>query len=199
MKNNLQVITSLLRLEARRSAQPDTQSVLVEMQGRIMAMALLHESLYTSGRFAAVDLGAYLAQLTTQLFRVLVAESDAVQLHLDLASVHVEMDQAMPCGLLVNELVSNCVKHGFPVGRKVRSPGRAALVDGGRQVRLRVSDTGVGLPEDFDAKRASSLGLQLVSDLAGQLGGALDIGPGPAAVFTVTFPVAEPKVRVRPA
>ncbi len=187
VKNNLQVIASLLRLEAGRSGQPDTKAVLKEMQGRIRSMALLHETLYRSGVFATIDLGAYLGQISTQSFRTLGSTSGAVQLRLELAPVAVEMDQALPCGLLVNELVSNCFKHGFPDGRTGEVRVELQPVPGGPQWRLRVSDTGVGLPADFADRRDQSLGLQLVSDLAEQIEGTLTVGPGPEAVFTVTF------------
>jgi two-component sensor histidine kinase len=157
------------------------------MKGRIMSMALLHESLYRSGTFASVDLGAYLKELTTQSFRASVVRPGAVRLQLDLASFQVEMDQALPCGLLVNELVSNCLKHGFPGERTGEIRVELHPVDGGPQLRLRVSDTGVGLPADFETKRGKSLGLQLVSNLAIQIDGRLEVGPGPGAVFGVTF------------
>lgn len=193
VKNNLQVVTSLLRLEAGRSTRDDTRAVLSDMQGRIRTMALLHESLYRSGTFASVDMGAYLGQLATQAFRSLVPQGGIVQLQLDLKPLHVGMDQATPCGLLVNELISNSLKHGFPEGRPgaVRITLRPATTQG--QWHLEVSDTGVGLPPDFEARRGQSLGLQLVSDLAHQLGGDLEVGPGPGAVFSVNFSVDEPK------
>ena len=192
VKNNLQVIMSLLRLEVGRSTQADTRTVLREMQARIQSMALLHESLYRSGTYAAVDLGAYLKQLTLQFFRALDARVGAIELELELASVQVGMDQAIPCGLLVNELVSNCLKHGFPEGRTGEVRIVLEALAGGRQLRLTVSDSGVGLPAEFEAVRGQSLGLQLVSDLAGQLGGRLEIGAGPAAQFGVTFTVEVP-------
>ena len=192
VKNNLQVVTSLLRLEARRSTVPDTRAVLVEMQGRIRAMALLHESLYRSGNFAAVDLGAYLTQLATQAFRTQLAQVGAVRLELDLASVEVGMDQATACGLLVNELISNGLKHGFPDGRQGELRVELHALEGGAGLRLRVSDSGVGLPPDFDARRSRSLGLQLVADLAGQIGGTLSIESGPGAAFAITFRAEEP-------
>lgn len=187
VKNNLQVITSLLRLEAGRSNQPDTRAVLKEMQGRIFAMALLHESLYRTGTFASVELGTYLKQLTTQVFRSQLGLSGEVRLVLDMAEVRVGMDQATPAGLLVNELVSNCLKHGFPDGRC--GDVTVSLQPSSREGWwcLSVRDNGVGLPPDFEARRTQSLGLQLVSDLARQLGGTLDISPGPGAVFCVTF------------
>jgi len=197
VKNNLQIITSLLRLEGGRSEQPGTRAVLGDMQGRIRSMALLHESLYRSGVFASVDLGDYLAQLVTHAFRSQAQTNDAVKLVLALDPAHVGMDQATPCGLLVNELVSNCFKHGFPHGSvgEIRVELRSA--DDGRQLRLSVSDTGVGLPADFDAVRRQSLGLQLVEDLAAQIGGSLAVGPG--ALFSVRFRVDDKHLSSRDA
>jgi len=213
VKNNLQVITSLLRLEAARSSQSETRTVLTDMQGRIRSMALLHESLYRSGVFASIDLGQYIKQLASQSFRALITSASAVRLEFELASVQVSLDQATPCGLLINELISNSLKHGFPDGRsgEVRielktltadesvatldaapagagSPGKAS------RVRLRVSDTGIGLPADFNARRGQSLGLQLVEDLTRQLNATLEIGAGPGAQFSVTFALETSKV-----
>jgi PAS domain S-box-containing protein len=194
VKNNLQVIMSLLRMEGRRSTQADTKLVLTEMQGRIRSMALLHESLYRSGTFAAVDLAGYLTQLVTQAFRSFLATPGAIQLQLELAPVHVEMDQALPCGLLVNELVSNALKHAFPGGRAGRLHVALAPVAGPpARWCLAVTDDGVGLPPDFDFRRSQSLGLQLVVDLAGQLRGTYEIGPAPGAGtrIAVTFTIGD--------
>jgi PAS domain S-box-containing protein len=187
VKNNLQIITSLLRLESGRGGQLDTRSVLTEMQGRVRSMALLHESLYRSGTFAAVDLGSYLRQLSSQIFRALVIRPGAIQFHVELATIPVEMDQALPCGLIVNELISNALKHGFPGSRTGEVRIELHRVEGGAAVCLRVTDNGVGLPADFNLNQLQSLGLQLVSDLVTQLNGTLAIGPGPGAVFSVTF------------
>jgi PAS domain S-box-containing protein len=200
VKNNLQVITSLLRLESRRSAVEDTKAVLGEMQARIRAMALLHESLYRSGTFASVDLGSYLRQLATQAFQTQSTNSGAVQLALNLGSVQVSMDQAIPCGLLINELISNCLKHGFPEGAQGQVSVDLQPHEGAHQWCLRVSDTGVGLPPDFEARRQNSLGLLLVGDLARQIGGELQITPNPdqGVSFTVIFMAQEPKPLVMP-
>ncbi len=196
VKNNLQVITSLLRLEAGRSPLPDTRAVLQDMQGRIQSMALLHEALYRGGSFAAVDLSAYLRQLATQAFRAQGAPSGAVRLVLDLDPVSVALVQATPCGLLVNELLSNAFKHGFADGRpgEVTVQSNPASMPGHWQVSVR--DTGVGLPVDFEARRAQSLGLQLVADLTRQLGGTLETctGAGPGTGFCVSFALEEPRL-----
>ena len=192
VKNNLQIIHSLLRLEAGRSLLPETAIVLRDMRGRIQSMALLHESLYRTGSFAETDLGAYLRQVATQAFRALSPAHGAVKLQLDLVSARLELEQALPCGLLVNELISNSLKHGFPNGRRGEVRVTLQVLDGDADLQLCVSDTGVGLPSDFAARQGQSLGLQLVSDLAQQLQGQLDMGPAPQAVFTLTFRPSRP-------
>jgi PAS domain S-box-containing protein len=190
VKNNLQVITSMLRLEAGRSDHPATKSVLKDMQDRIRSLALLHESIYRSGTFAAIDLGHYLKQIATQSFRSLQSPSSTLELRLDLDTVHIGLDQATPCGLLVSELLSNCFKHAFPDGRTGEVCIKLKPTETPGQWHLQVSDTGVGLPEDFETRREKSLGLQLVDSLAHQLGGSLQAGPG--SVFAVTFTVSAP-------
>lgn len=188
VKNNLQVITSLLRIEGRRIDHPVTQGVLDRMQGRIQSMALLHETLYRSSNSASVDLAAYLGQLSNQIFRSHVALPGTIRLHVDLEPLPMKIDQAIPCGLIVNELVSNSLKHAFPDGRLGDIWISLQPADDGARIVLSVSDNGSGLPADFDQKRLGSLGLQLVSDLARQLQGHLTIGPAPKAAFEVTFP-----------
>ena len=180
-------MTSLLRLETRRSAAPALRTVLGDMLARSSAMALLHESLSRSGVFAALDLGAYLTKLAHEAFRTLAPDNDRVALRLALDSVQVGMDQAMPCGLLLNELISNALKHAFPDRRQGELQIELHAVGAGPLWRLQVSDTGVGLPQDFQQRRDRSLGLQLVADLARQFGGTFETGPGPQAEFTVTF------------
>jgi two-component sensor histidine kinase len=205
VKNNLQVITSLLRLEASRSAVADTKEVLGYMRGRIRTMAQLHESLYRSGTFASVDLGAYLGQVATQAFKTQEMHCDSVRLTLNMVSVKAGMDQATAAGLLLNELISNCLKHGFPEGQTgevsvelLPAPYQDTPPDG--RWCLRVKDTGVGLPPNVEDKRKASLGLQLVTDLSNQLGGTLviDSVSGQGARFSVVFPVQEPAPLVMP-
>jgi PAS domain S-box-containing protein len=187
VKNNLQIITSLLRLEAGRSTEPGTRSVLSDMQGRIRSMAVLHESLYRSGIFASVDLGAYLKQVATQAFRTLNIRQDAIALSLEMASISVSMDQATSCGLLVNEMISNCLKHAFPENDGGEVKITLWQLDETGKIGLRISDNGVGLATDFDLRCTQSLGLQLVSDLTQQLGGVMETSRGPGTSFTFKF------------
>ena len=139
-----------------------------------------------------MDLAAYLRELAVQAFNAQLTRPNAIALQVDLASVSVTMVQAMPCGLMVSELISNSLKHGFPDGRAGAvcvslQPGEAPA-----WWRLCVSDTGVGLPPDFDANRQASLGLQLAGDLAEQIGGSLEVNPNRSsgAEFWVAFKLA---------
>ena len=193
VKNNLQVITSLLRLEAGRASEPATRSVLGDMQGRIRSMALVHETLYRSGSFEAVDLGSYVHQVATVAFRANTSHCAEVRLILNLLPVRVSLDQATPCGMLVNELISNCLKHAFPDARagEVHVELHPATYGGISPEHwcLKIWDNGVGLPADFNVRQAQSLGLQLVTDLATQLGGRLETVQDAGACFSVTFPI----------
>lgn len=205
VKNNLQVITSLLRLEAGHSKVSHTKTVLATMQGRIRTMAQLHESLYRSGTFASVDLGAYLGQIATQAFKAQLVSHDSVQLRLNMSSVEASMDQAISCGLLVNELISDCLKHGFPKGRHGEITVTLEPADEKNHITnamwcLTVSDTGVGLSPDFEERRQASLGLQLVDDLCQQLGGALQIAskPDQGTQFSLMFHANAPAALVMP-
>ncbi len=186
VKNNLQVIVSLLRLEAARGARRHTAAVLAEMVGRIRSMALLHETIYRSDSLASVDLATYLRQILTQIWRAHHPLNAHVQLALDLASVRLDLDQALPCGLIVNELATNCLQHAFPAGRQGTVWIR--LQPAGDSVRLEVEDDGVGLPPGFDPARLDSLGLNLVNDLCRQLGGQLEPRPRASGTgFAVEF------------
>lgn len=186
VKNNLQIMISFLRLESRRTEHEPTRSVLADMQNRIRAMAALHEALYRSNNFNEIDLRTYIEKVTKSVELSMGKGAGQVRFNLDLVSVNVRLDEAVPCGLILNELVSNALKHAFPAER----PGEVRVElsrIGASGLRLRVSDNGVGLPADLSARQRASLGLQLVSDLARQLGGELIVGEGPQAVFEVTM------------
>ena len=154
------------------------------------------------GTFAAIDLGQYLGEIATQTLRVLETRPGQVQLRLTVASLQVGLEQATPCGLLISELMSNCLKHAFPEDRAgeicielspLPKPGEPGEPDQPGVWRLRVSDNGVGLAADFSTKRQDTLGLQLADDMARQMGGSLHTQAGPQAVFTVDFKAAPPK------
>jgi len=187
VKNNLQIISSLLRLQSDQIEAAGAKTVLLDMQNRIHSMALIHEHLYSSENLGEVDLSAYLQSLCLQLFHALVPTPEIIHLHLNLAHVRLGIDQAIPCGILVNELVTNALKHAFPGGRGGDVWIELQALTETPGWRLRVADNGVGLPADFDFDQLPSMGAMLASALIGQLNGRLEIGAGPGAVFDITF------------
>lgn len=188
VKNNMQVISSLLSLQASRTDNPQLQSMLADSRDRIRSMALIHEKLYQSGVLSAIDFGDYLRTLVP-----LIASAQphaAVTAHVDAAAVLLDIDRAIPAGLIVNELVSNSFKHAFPAGRAGRIDVVLAVVAGDR-VRLSVSDDGVGTPAP-DAQTGASLGLRLVRLLAGQFDAELHFGGAPGSSCTLEFAARPP-------
>jgi PAS domain S-box-containing protein len=185
VKNNLQIITSLLSLQSGKVNLPEMQSVLRESQTRVKSMALVHEELYQSDNFSRVDFADYIQRLATNLFHTYQTGPVAISLVVDVQELFLTVDAAIPCGLVVNELVSNALKHAFPDSREgtvtihLRSDGPSYV--------LRVSDDGVGLPDDVDPATTESLGLQLVDTLTRQLGGTLAIRRGDGTQFEITF------------
>lgn len=191
VKNNLQVISSLLTLERRRSIGKETHSALEGMQSRIQTMALLYEALHGSETLAAIELDEHLLRIASHLMNSFHAGNNSLKIEFELDSVQVAIDQAISCGLLINELITNSFKHAFPDGQEGKV--RIQLKPDGKDHlwRLEVSDNGVGLPADFKERKQSSLGLRLVHQLCQNLDGALEIGPGPGAEFAVTFRIED--------
>ena len=188
VKNNLQVISSLLQLQAGYLESDETRRVFEESQGRIRSMALVHEKLYQSKDMANIDFGDYLRDLVTGLIGSYRAtHAERVGIEIDAASVQLDVDRAIPCGLVVNELVTNSLKHAFPNGRVGRV--RVRLSGGGAvPIKLTVQDDGVGWPDGFDPAHSASLGLKLVHILAKQLHAGLTLGneDGIRCVLTIS-------------
>lgn len=190
VKNNLQVVTSLLHLEAARVSQTNAKAVLDSMQNRIQSLALMHEFLYRHNQFSSVDLNSYLRELSVLSFRSMHSEDSAVSLAFDLKGLPVNIDQATCCGLIVNELISNSLKHAFPDARTGQICVKLQRTDRKGEMLLSVNDDGVGLAADFMEKRQHSLGLELVSSLAQQIGGDLQIEQKLGLSFLVRFTVS---------
>ncbi|MBI5586107.1 MAG: PAS domain S-box protein [Deltaproteobacteria bacterium] len=192
VKNNLQVAGSLLNLQSNRVKDPEVKAALQESRLRIQAMAMIHETLYRGPNLAAIDLPTYLQHLA-QYLRGAFRGNVRVKMEVVSGVISLNLDQAMYCGLIVNELVTNALKHAFPAGREgiVRIEARVA---GDGEVEVTVSDNGVGLPAELDFSRLSSLGLRLVQGLTErQLRGRLEIKRGAGAAFTVRWPLATEK------
>lgn len=195
VKNNLQVVTSLLRLQARRFKSPELAAAFEDTGARVHSMSLVHEQLYQSACLAELDFAPFVERLTENLLHSCGTDHSAIRVRLDLHPVRLDIQQAIPCALLLNELVSNALKHAFPGGRAGELRIRLRAEPDGT-VHLLVADNGVGLPAGCEPARAETLGLQLVGTLAGQLRAGLEIrrvnGTGYALTFTAAKQTSQP-------
>ena len=186
VKNNLQIISSLLNLQTGQIEDERAEALFRESQDRIRSMALIHERLYQSEDLARVDFAEYIRSLVGYLVRSYSAEAGSVRVETEVDDVSLGIDSAIPCGLIVNELVSNALKYAFPEGREGRIYVQLREArDGG--YRLVVSDDGVGFPEGLDFRMTESLGLQLVTTLLDQLEGRIELDSCKGTRFTMTF------------
>ncbi len=194
VKNNLQIIASLLAMQARAMQDPDSAGKLRDTEQRVKAMAMVHEQLYAQKEIGSVDLATYIRTLAPQLVSTHPGDA-SITLRLDLMPTWLTLEQSIPCGLILTEFITNALKYAYPEGKGeivVRLSSDSSAVE------LAVSDTGVGLPGDFDLKNSRSLGLTIVKALTRQIGGSLEIGPPPGCAFTVHIPRDSEK-SVRPA
>jgi two-component sensor histidine kinase len=186
VKNNIQIISSLLRLQSRSIRDRAALDAVNECQNRIRSIALIHEKLYQSQDFARVDFGDYIENMVGHLVSFHSGVGGRVRFRLEADDVKLDINRAIPCGLIVNELATNALKHAFPEGRAGEIVIRLRALDGGRH-ELAVKDTGVGLPDGIAFETASSLGFQIVGDLVKQLEGTVEIVRGAGTEFIVRF------------
>jgi PAS domain S-box-containing protein len=190
VKNNLQVVNSLLNLQTPRlETQPDRQ-IVVDIRERVRAMALIHEKLYQSGDLARVDFSEYVQSLAGSLARIYTYDGNEVAIKIHVGKIWLGLDTAVPCGLIVNELIANSFKHAFPIpgsGRKPEIVVEMHMDANGRYI-LTISDNGVGIPKDLDWRNAQTMGLQLVTMLIEQLNGEISVTHHDAGtMFTISF------------
>ena len=191
VKNNMQIISSILNLQSGSVRDPAARECLAECQSRIRSMSLVHEKLYRSGNLSRIDFGEYLRSLSAALFHSCRTDSHLVRLDVHAADVSLDVNTAIPCGLIANELIVNALKHGFPEGRSGRlRVGFDVLGDG--LYRMAVSDDGAGFPADLDFRLTDTLGLQLVTLLVDQLDGTIELDRSKGTAFTITFGEAKP-------
>ena len=189
VKNNLQVISSLLQLRAGAVNDPHAVAILRESQICIRSMALIHEKLYLSDRLARIDFAEYLRSLVTALFRSYQADPDLIHFRLHADKLLLGIDTATSCGLIVTELVSNCLKYAFP---PERNGGRGMIeivlaANDSHTVTLSIRDNGVGLPANISFGRTDSFGLALVRAMAEQLGASVDLIRSEGTEFRLAF------------
>ena len=189
VKNNLQIIVSLVNLQADGVTDERVLAEFAEIGHRVRAMALVHETLYQAPDLAQLNFADYTNRLLHQLWRAHAGAAGCVRLNVTVPAVGLPVDTAVTCGLLLNELASNTLKHAFPAGRSGTVTVALDYVAATRAVCLRVQDDGVGLPAGLDWRQSKSLGLRLVNMLAGQLRGTVETAPGagPGTEFRVNF------------
>ncbi|WP_414569545.1 PAS domain S-box protein [Nostoc sp. CCY 9925] len=186
VKNNLGIVSSLLQMQCRRTQDPQVAAILRDSQNRIASIALVHEKLYRSEDLADIDFAQYIPDLTTHLFDSYNVSSSQIQLKIQVDNASLDIETAIPCGLIINELVSNALKYAFVDNRqgeievKFYQELESTLI-------LIIRDNGIGLPENFDSKKAKTLGITLVQGLVKQLRGKLEIDCHQGTQFKISF------------
>jgi two-component sensor histidine kinase len=173
VKNNLQVISSLLSLQSRRVQDVTVQEAILEGRNRVRSMAMIHQNLYQTENLTTIDVRDYIRKLTQNLFDSYNIEPDRIGLDAEIEPLQLDVDVLIPLGLILNELITNCLKYAFPADR----PGKikVSLQQEAGQLKLKVMDDGVGMPEDFDPMRSTSMGYQLISSFVRKLKGVLEL------------------------
>jgi two-component sensor histidine kinase len=207
VKNNLQIVSSLLDLQAEYIQEPEIIEKLEDSKHRLLAMSLIHETLYQSETLAQVDFSDYIERLATNILFAQSTDYDRITLDFNLEPVFLNLETAIPCGLLLNELITNSIKHAFPeplqgkiyIELHYQSPETAPNLNQTScqepKIMLKVSDNGIGLPANMNFKETKSLGLTLIQDLTQQLRGSLAINLTNGTQFTLIF--SELKYRQR--
>ncbi|MCB0329410.1 MAG: response regulator, partial [Bdellovibrionales bacterium] len=186
VKNNLQVISSLLRLQAESSKQAESREHLLASERRVRSMALVHERMYQDLQISGIDFSAYIKEMGTQLARTLVPDSRH-SIVVDAEQISLSVDKAIPCGLIFNELVGNALKHAFSGHQS--GCIFISLRSQDERISLSVADNGKGLPENFDPSSEQTLGFEIISSLVTQLKGELRIEAEAGTKFTLSFSV----------
>ena len=184
VKNNLQIITSLLKLQSRFIKDPQVLEAIRDTQSRVRTMSLVHERIYRSPDIAEINLKEYLLFLVKQVAQFYNVPQNHITLSVTMPAIMTDVDLVTPLGLIINELVSNSLKHAFPDNRKGSISLDGTLV-GADRLRFVYHDTGIGIPEGFDWKTTESLGLRLVNSLVDQLDGTIERGGGEGTTFII--------------
>ena len=185
VKNNLQVISSILNLQTSYIKDEKTLEIIRESQNRIKSMSFIHESLYQTTNFSSIKFYEYIEKLSRNLVQTYAFEKD-IKLETKLEKVDVSLDQAIPCGLILNELISNALKYAF-VGDKNGGTLKIVLSEKEENISITIEDNGVGIPDDLDVENTDSLGLQLVFTLIEQLEGTISLNTKTGTKYLITF------------
>ncbi len=185
VKNNLQIISSLLNLQTGYIEDEKTLEILKAGESRVASMAMIHEQLYLSGDLAKVNFTEYIENLVANLFNSYNVNSEAIALKINVDNVNLKLDAAIHCGLIINELISNSLKYAFPAGKE----GEICIdfYRNNNHFILTVSDNGIGFPKDLDFHNTASLGLQIVTALTNQLEGMIELNRDRGTEFKILF------------
>lgn len=187
VKNNLQIISSLLKLQSAYTKEEQVLGMFKDSQNRIRSMALIHEKLYQSKDLSRIDFAEYIRDLAGNLLRSYKASSQAITLKTNVNDINLNIDTAIPCGLIINELISNSLKHAFPTPSTDKEICINIYSSGNHQFILNLSDNGIGFPKDLDFRNTESLGLELVCTLTEQLDGTIELDSSKGTSFNITF------------
>ena len=186
VKNNMQVINSLLQLQSNAIEDNTIKEILKDSRSRVYAMAAVHETLHGSEKLSEIDLKNYLSKITTSIFQSYAADHSKVKLNSNVENSPINLNQAYPLGLIINELISNALKYAFPDNREGEIKVSVKKQD--KELDLTIIDNGVGMPEDVDWKNTNTLGLKLVSTLVeNQLDGSIDMESKNGTKFAIKF------------
>lgn len=186
VKNNLQIVSSLLNLQATYLQDEQALEIFKVSQNRIESMALVHEKLYQSQDLANIDFDEYVQELVTNLYYSYKIDSNAIDLKVSSDRIFLKVDVAIPCGLIINELVLNSLKYAFSPGRKGKVYVEFRVISN-NEFALTIGDDGIGLPSDLDWQNTSSLGLQIVNSLVEQLAGTIKLNNTSGTEYIIRF------------
>lgn len=189
VKNNMQIILSLLRLQSEHVKDESDLEMFHDCQSRVMSMTLVHTKLYQSDDLAEVDFADYIQSLAVHLFSMYGVSLATPKLNIEIKDVSLGIGAAIPCGLIITELISNSLKYAFPEGKKGEIKIAMHPLKG-NEIELVVSDDGIGFPKDFDFRDSESLGMQLVVALVQQLKGTIELGRSTGTEFKIKFGIS---------
>jgi PAS domain S-box-containing protein len=185
VKNNLMIISSLLNLQSRYIKDEESKTIFKESQNRARSMALIHERLYQSADLKRIDFGDYINTLSNDLYHTYIMDTSLIKLNIDVDDVKLDINTSIPLGLILNELVTNSLKHAFPEGKK----GEISIIfhKYDEKYLLEVNDNGIGFPDEIDYKNTESLGLRLVTSLTEQIDGKIEFNNASGTSFKIIF------------
>jgi len=184
VKNNMQIISSLLNLQGEYCDGP-TCEIFNESKNRVKSMAIVHEKLYQSEDFSGINFKEYIQSLTSEILASYLVDTNRIKVIINVENIKLNINTAIPVGLILNEMVTNCIKHAFP--NDLRGLIEISLYPVNKEYELTIKDNGVGFPKGFDLKNTKTLGMELIKSLVKQLEGELTIEKEPYTVFRLRF------------